>query len=130
MSPSRVWSYSRKDLMNLADSIPGIKKNIETIHNQVLARALDQVFALGQKKAHERICFLFKMLLERQPGAEAHNLNLPMSRQDIADFLGLTIETVSRAFAKLKEMEIIEVDHIHHVNIIDVAQMEELACAE
>jgi CRP-like cAMP-binding protein len=70
------------------------------------------------------------MLLERQPGAESHNLNLPMSRQDIADYLGLTIETVSRAFAKLKEMGIIEVDHIHHVNIIDVEQMDDLASAE
>lgn len=130
MSPSRVWSYSRRDLMNLAETIPGIKKNLDTIHNQVLAGALDQVFALGQKKAHERICFLFKMLLKRQPGATPDNLNLPMSRQDIADYLGLTIETVSRAFAKLKEMEIIEVDHIHHVNIIDPEQMEELASAE
>ena len=53
-----------------------------------------------------------------------------MTRQDIADYLGLTIETVSRAFGKLKREEIIDIYSAHTVEILDVGTLEELALAD
>ena len=53
-----------------------------------------------------------------------------MTRQDIADYLGLTIETVSRAFGKLKREGIIEIYSAHTVEILDNKSIEELALAD
>ncbi len=130
LTPATVAAYHRKEFLRLSDEIPELKHNMEQISSNVLASALDQVFALGQKKAHERICFLLKQLLQRQSGAVAEDLVLPMTRQDMADYLGLTIETVSRAFAKLKNEQIIDVHHINHVEILNLEELEELACAD
>ena len=130
LTPATVAAYQRKEFFRLSDDIPDLKHNMEQISSNVLASALDQVFALGQKKAHERICFLLKQLLQRQQGAVAEDLVLPMTRQDMADYLGLTIETVSRAFAKLKAEGVIDVHNINHVEILDLEEVELLACAD
>ena len=61
------------------------------------------------------MCFLLKQLSSWQPSASAHRLELAMTRQDIADYLGLTIETVSRAFGKLKREGIINIHSAHTV---------------
>ena len=60
-------------------------------------RAMQHVFAIGQREARQRLGWF---LTSFSPGAR--ELDLPLSRQDIADYLGLTIETVSREFMRLK----------------------------
>jgi CRP/FNR family transcriptional regulator, anaerobic regulatory protein len=117
--------------IDLQEKIPQLKLNVRQIGGNVLAHALDQVFALGQKKAHERVCFLLRQLLERSPdpGGEG-KIELVMTRQDIGDYLGLTIETVSRAFARLKKEKIIDIHSAHTVRILDMEQLSEMALAE
>ena len=100
------------------------------IGGNILAHTLDQVFALGQKKAHERVCFLLKQLSDRLPRQRRHLIELVMTRQDIADYLGLTIETVSRAFGKLKREKVIDIYSAHTVEILDMETVEELALAD
>lgn len=100
------------------------------IGGNILAHTLDQVFALGQKKAHERLCFLLKQLCDRIPAQRDHLIELAMTRQDMADYLGLTIETVSRAFGKLKREGVIDIYSAHTVEILDRATIEELALAD
>jgi CRP/FNR family transcriptional regulator len=53
-----------------------------------------------------------------------------MTRADIADFLGLTIETVSRTFTKLKTLGLIQLPLSNRVNLIDLDQLESLAAGE
>ncbi|MFY8040465.1 MAG: helix-turn-helix domain-containing protein [Bosea sp. (in: a-proteobacteria)] len=60
---------------------------------------MQHVFAIGQREARQRLGWF---LASFSPGAR--ELDLPLSRQDIADYLGLTIETVSREFMRLKRM--------------------------
>jgi len=103
---------------------------VRSIGGNILAHTLDQVFALGQKKAHERVCFLLKQLSSWQPSQQAHRLELLMTRQDIADYLGLTIETVSRAFGKLKREGVIDIYSAHTVEILDRDTVEALALAD
>jgi CRP/FNR family transcriptional regulator len=50
-----------------------------------------------------------------------------MSRADIADYLGLTIETVSRAFTRLRHLRIISLPHAHCVEVTNLDQLEEMA---
>ncbi|WP_345551120.1 Crp/Fnr family transcriptional regulator [Microbulbifer aestuariivivens] len=119
--------FPRRDFLTLVDRFYTLKTNARQIGGNVLAQTLDQLFALGQKKAHERLCFLLAQLGRRQCGTQNADIELIMSRQDIADYLGLTIETVSRAFARLKTMQLIEIISAHRIRILDRSVLEELA---
>ena len=61
---------------------------------------------------------------------EALDQALEVSNQDIADYLGLTIETVSRAFGKLRREGVIDIYSAHTVEILDRETVEELALAD
>ena len=130
LAPSRIREIPIKPFIDLQDKVPQLKENVRRIGGNILAHTLDQVFALGQKKAHERVCFMIKQLSDRMPKQRNHLIDLVMTRQDIADYLGLTIETVSRAFGKLKREGVIDIYSAHTVEILDVETLEELALAD
>lgn len=62
-------------------------------------RLQEHVLLLGRKSARERVASFLRSLAQRQSGAD---VDLPMGRQDMADYLGLTIETVSRMLTQLQ----------------------------
>jgi CRP/FNR family transcriptional regulator len=124
---TELQAFPRRDFLTLVDRFTTLKTNARQIGGNVLAQTLDQLFALGQKKAHERLCFLLAQISRRQCGAQNADIELIMSRQDIADYLGLTIETVSRAFARLKAMQLIEIVSAHRIRVLDRSVLEELA---
>jgi CRP/FNR family transcriptional regulator len=130
LSPARIREIPIKPFIALQDELPQLKENVRRIGGNILAHTLDQVFALGQKKAHERVCFLLKQLSDRMPAQRKHLIELVMTRQDIADYLGLTIETVSRAFGKLKREGVIDIFSAHTVEILDRDALEALALAD
>jgi CRP/FNR family transcriptional regulator len=130
LSPSRVREIPLKPFIALQDDMPQLQENVRRIGGNILAHTLDQVFALGQKKAHERVCFLLKQLSDRRPARQRHLIDLVMTRQDIADYLGLPIETVSRAFGKLKQEGTIDIYSAHTVEILDRQRVDELALAD
>lgn len=129
LQESHLQAFPRKGFLNVVDNHATLKINARNIGNGILGQALDQLFALGQKKAHERLCFLIDQINLRQPGADRSSIELIMSRQDIADYLGLTIETVSRAFAKLKKDGVISIESAHQVKILDADALEQMASA-
>ncbi|TXS96415.1 helix-turn-helix domain-containing protein [Parahaliea maris] len=130
LTPVTVKEFPMRAFMELQEQIPQLKDNVRRIGGNILAHALDQVFALGQKKAHERVSFLIQQLLNRKSGPRTRVVELVMTRQDIADYLGLTIETVSRAFTKLKQEGIIAIHSAHTVEILDPDALQELALSE
>ena len=71
-----------------------------------LTRAQEQLLVLGRQNAIERVAAFLLDMAERQGGLQP--IELPMSRQDIADYLGLTIETVSRTMTHLEATAAIE----------------------
>lgn len=127
LTKTELYKFNRKRLYNLADELPHLKTNIAEISSRIFNRILDQLYILGQKKAHERLCFLFMQLLERLPGARPDRVELYMTRQDMADYLGLTIETVSRSLAKLKADKLIAFPQLNVLQILDIAKVSELA---
>ena len=102
----------------LTEESPQLKMNVNRIGGSVFSHAIDHVFALGQKKAHERVCYLLQEINNRGLGPEDDLVELPMTRQDIADYLGLTMETVSRAMRKLKSDGIIDIEGNHRVRLL------------
>jgi CRP/FNR family transcriptional regulator len=127
ITPVKLLEMSRLDFLQLTDQISQLKRNLAQINNNVLSRALDQIFALGQKKAHERLCFLIEQVRERYPAQSSDQVQLPMTRQDIADYLGLTIETVSRALGRLKKDRIITDVGLQSLTVMDNNALREMA---
>lgn len=75
---------------------------------------------------HRHACSSSGQYCQRASEADA-SFELPMTRTDIGDFLGLTIETVSRTFTKLKLMHLLELAHSNDVKLIDIDALAELA---
>jgi CRP-like cAMP-binding protein len=95
LSPSQI-RFHRQDILHHE---PALRcQLLEQVRRQH-ERAMQHVFAIGQREARQRLGWF---LASFAPGAR--ELDLPLSRQDIADYLGLTIETVSREFMRLKRL--------------------------
>jgi len=90
-----------------------------------LRQTQDHLLLLGRRNALERLAaFLLEMV--RRSGS-GRKLQLAMPRHDIADYLGLTLETVSRMFAELKVAEIIELESARRVSVLDMSKLEAMA---
>lgn len=96
------------------------------LHSALLQAALREISAmqdhfmmLGRKSATEKVAS-FLCVLEERVGEDLgafRQITLPMTRADIADFLGLTTETVSRTFTRLRKSKIIAIDNNHTIII-------------
>ncbi len=81
-----------------------------------LTRAQQHLLVLGRQNAIERVAAFLVDLAERQGGLR--QIELPMSRMDIGDYLGLTIETVSRVFTRLKDKGVIRLLNLRSIEIV------------
>lgn len=91
-----------------------------------LVRTQEHLIVIGRQCATERVAAFLLDLMERQ-GGQGH-VELAMSRTDIADYLGLTIETVSRAISKFRDSGFIHLKSARAVEIMDADALREL-CA-
>ena len=97
------------------------------LHEQAL-RELDEarewMLTLGRKSAAEKVASFLLMIACTtipRPRPEAEPFELPLKRADIADFLGLTIETVSRQITKLRKAGVIHLENNRSVTVPDLA---------
>lgn len=100
LGPAQVRAMPRPALEALARERGDVARRLLELTTDSLRRCQDHVLMLGRRTACERVAALLLDLAERT-GAEAL-LDVPMTRQDMADYLGLTIETVSRTFTQLQ----------------------------
>lgn len=89
-----------------------------------LTRAQEHLLVLGRQNACERMAAFLIDLAERQETDRI--VELPMQRSDIADYLGLTFETVSRILRKLKDARTIRLPSTKQVEVLDFAALEDL----
>jgi len=124
------------------DAIRGLSHRFPKLEHKFLERACmeldgnqDAMLMLARLSPLERLAGFLIQLGQRlrgsMPGAtdsSAHNVvALPMSRHDIADHLGLTVETVSRSFTRLRQMRLIALPDPHWVEIWDGEALQQLA---
>jgi len=118
LTDAAIREFPIGEFNRMTEASAALKTNITRIGGSVFSHAIDQVFALGQKKAHERCCYLLQEIANRDVGPEDNVVELPMTRQDIADYLGLTMETVSRAFRRLRNDGVIDIQGNHRVRLL------------
>ena len=96
-----------------------------------LDEARDWMVTLGRKTASEKLAsFLLLVAMHSDPGREEGapvHIDLPLTRGDIGDFLGLTIETVSRQLTKLRASGVIRIEGLRHVEVPDMDRLREMA---
>jgi CRP/FNR family transcriptional regulator, nitrogen fixation regulation protein len=102
---SKVLVIKRRTLVALAERDTEVARQLWALTGRELSRVQDHILLLI-KTAQERVAGFLLEMAERAPNGNA--LDLPMSRQDIADYLGLTIETVSRTLTMLENAATIE----------------------
>ncbi len=89
-----------------------------------LRKMQSHLVQIGRKTALERVGAVLAELASRVPGDE---VDLPMSRQDIADYLGLTIETVSRMFTQLQASGVIVLTGLRRMRVSNGPALQKLA---
>lgn len=132
ITPSRLCRFKRNKLMDLFDELPNLEKRLLGMAADELAVAQDQILLLGRKTARERVVSFFLQLNKqsRKRGDSGNPLAIPMSRADIADYLGLTIETVSRTITKLSKDGVIELPSSNKVVLADLDALEDIEMGE
>ena len=108
---ARVCTFEQKKLDYYIENNMALAKELLNQTSYELTLAQDRMGVLGKLDATERLAkFLINISEQRKRiGWQNNPLSLPMTRQDIADYLGLTIETVSREVSKLKTSNIVKV---------------------
>jgi CRP-like cAMP-binding protein len=101
MADTVVVRFPRRAVEALAQQHGALAMHLRDITMRTLRRAHEKMFLLGRKSASERIALFLMEMAGRTSGKERGAIALPMTRADIADHLGLTIETVSRNMAQL-----------------------------
>ncbi|WP_196501652.1 helix-turn-helix domain-containing protein [Aestuariivirga litoralis] len=124
----RVCSFPRDVLNKLTRESPELEHRLHAQTLKELDEARDWMLALGRKSASERVagflCFIAEHInpeIEFETGPV--RFDIPLKRADMADFLGLTIETVSRQLTKLRQARVIEIENNRTVIIPDLAKL-------
>jgi CRP/FNR family transcriptional regulator len=129
---TRLRRLPARALHEVACQNPDIGMQLYRALSDQLLAARDLLLTVGQRNATERLAALLLALSRRNErnGTNHARIVLAMTRADIADFLSLTVETVSRTFTKLRQSGIIELAHSSLVVIKDRHALEQLAAGE
>ncbi len=129
VSPSQICRFANRKLDVLKHEMPRLERKLFSMAVKDLVAAQEQMLLLGRKTAKEKVAsFLLKLARRTQlAGQAAGPVALPLSRADIADYLGLTIETVSRTFTQLKRTNIIGLPASGHVILLEVDTLRDMA---
>ena len=116
-----VMRYPRRATERLIDENPLLDRSLRDVTLRDLANAQIRMLMLGRMSAPERVATFLLDMFDRRDAART--LDLPMSRNDIADYLGLTIETVCRVMSAFKRDGAIDIPAPHRIELRDRAAL-------
>ena len=128
LTSANVCEVPFDELSQVAAHLPSLQQQLMRVIGQCVDRDQDHMELLAKRQANERIALFLHGMGERlhHIGMSGTDIRLPMSREDIARFLGLALETVSRGFSRLQDDGIITVLG-RRVQILDGDELERLA---
>lgn len=121
--------FRRLPFLHLVTGTPSLGRRLLEMTFDELDAAREWMLLLGRKTAREKICSYLAILARRArlsrkgPSGGTLGFDLPMTRETIADYLGLTIETVSRQFTALRKDGIIVLEGQRHVLVPNLADL-------
>jgi CRP/FNR family transcriptional regulator, nitrogen fixation regulation protein len=123
-----VVRYQRPQMESLMESDPQLARRVREIAFDSIARMQSRTILLGCGRALERVCgFLLEMANRRQTETDG-TVALPMSRYDIADYLAIAVETVSRSLTTLRSNQVIAFFDTRHFRIVNREALEAHCC--
>ena len=129
VTPVSLCQFPRRQIEKLLDEFPKLQQRLFAMASNELEAAQDQMLLLGRKTAKERlVSFLLNLSRLQERRKQRDNpVSVPMSRADIADYLGLTTETVSRSFTALRSSGLIRLTEGGTVDLADYDALQDLA---
>jgi CRP/FNR family transcriptional regulator len=126
IKPTNLRSMSLAALHQTAARNPKLSFTLYQAVANDLAATRDLLMTTGHRSACERVAAFLLALSERK-GESPRVIELPMTRSDIADFLGLTVETVSRTITKMKTRRLIDLPQCARIHLRDIEALQALA---
>ncbi|MDX6751636.1 helix-turn-helix domain-containing protein [Geminicoccaceae bacterium 1502E] len=127
ISGTTLCRFPRRQFLRLLDEFPALEHELLGRASSELAAAQEQMLLLGRKTARERVASFVLQLAGRVGSEHDASLALPLNRTDIADYLGLTIETVSRTFTLLRKEGLIGLPDKQQVRLLAREALQEAA---
>jgi CRP-like cAMP-binding protein len=121
-----LMCYPQPQVARLSSTMPNLRGRLLVLLSQRLLGMQDHLVMLGRQTAKERVASFLLHLAERSDAEEGIAFELPMSRQDIADYLGLTMETVCRVLSELKRKRIVAIPTLSQVVLNDIDALQAL----
>ena len=118
---AKVCRFARTDLTRVTTDFPKIEHRLLEMATSDIATAQEHIVMLGQGSAAEKVSAFLLTLSQKSAkrGGIQNPIHLPMTREDIADYLGLAFETVSRCFTRLESEGLIAIESTRVVRIKD-----------
>ena len=120
-----VVAYARKRVEVLADQDSELARELRQLAVEALARMQAQLLIVGRITALEKVASFLLEMSDRLGKEQADRVILPVSRYDIADYLAVSVETVSRALTDLNRRGLIALSGPRNIKIIDRAALKE-----
>jgi CRP/FNR family nitrogen fixation transcriptional regulator len=114
-----VARYPRSRVETLAESDARIARELRDAACEAMSRLHALILNLGRTTAEEKVGHFLLKIADRLAGGRADRVALPISREDIADYLALSVETVSRSLTQLKRRGVIRLIGTRQIRIID-----------
>ncbi|MGB0409944.1 MAG: transcriptional regulator FnrL [Pikeienuella sp.] len=119
--------FERKAFEHLIETTPHISQRLMEIALDELEAAREWMLLLGRKTAREKIATFIYMLVRRQNvdmlGEPKVALALPMTREEIANYLGLTLETISRQLSALRKDNVLRFSDRRNFEVVDMSAL-------
>ena len=125
-----VIAYPRSQIARLGDENPELRHYLSKMLCARFVASQNHLVMLGRQTAQERLASFLVELIDHNHTDDGDMLELPMNRQDIADYLGLTIETVCRLLSAMKRQRLVTIPDLHHLQIADVEALRDLSLGE
>jgi CRP-like cAMP-binding protein len=119
-----IARYPRLEVEAAADHDPKLAREVRDIMLGAMSRSHARLLILGRVRSIEKVGAFLSEMVERGCDRHEQTVDLPMSRHDIADYLALSVETVSRALSRLRREQAIRFVDKHRISILDPRLLE------
>lgn len=131
MEETHVCAIAFNQFTRIAQRVESLQTYLQRLLARELVRDQGLLLLLGRMQADERVATFLLSLSRRfmARGFSPLEFTLPMAREDIGNYLGITLETVSRCFSRLKNAQVLAVDN-RRIRILNPAALQKAACGE